>query len=255
VEIGGELRRGAASRDGHETVVGSALMLVGANSRTVAGAVGVKLQEIAKTLPPGIRWCRRWIGHNWCWPRSPQWPRIWPKARTRRDHPLRAAGQLARALIATLVIPLSLLISAIGMNGLNISGNLMSLGALDFGLIIDGAVIIVENSLRRLGERQAHEGRLLTLNERLEEVIASSKEMVRPTVYGQIVIFLVFLPCLTFQGVEGKMFSPMVITLMLALASAFVLVTDLCARVDRGAVQRFGRGQGSARDCRDQASL
>jgi hypothetical protein len=96
VEIGGELRRGAASRDGHETVVGSALMLVGANSRTVAGAVGVKLQEIAKTLPPVSALCRRWTGHNWCWPRSPQSPRIWLKVRTRRDHPLRAAGQLAR---------------------------------------------------------------------------------------------------------------------------------------------------------------
>ena len=109
------------------------------------------------------------------------------------------------------------------MNSLHISGNLMSLGALDFGLIIDGAVIIVENALRRLAHRQQQEGRLLTLSERLDEVIASSKEMVKPTVYGQLVIFLVFLPCLTFQGVEGKMFSPMVITLMLALASAFVL--------------------------------
>jgi len=109
------------------------------------------------------------------------------------------------------------------MNALNISGNLMSLGALDFGLIIDGAVIIVENSLRRLAERQHREGRLLSTPERLEEVVKSSREMVRPTVYGQAVIFLVFLPCLTFQGVEGKMFSPMVITLMLALASAFVL--------------------------------
>jgi len=113
--------------------------------------------------------------------------------------------------------------SATGMNAMHISGNLMSLGALDFGLIIDGAVIIVENTLRRLAERQHREGRLLTLEERLEETVTSSREMVRPTVYGQAVIFLVFLPCLTFQGVEGKMFSPMVITLMLALASAFVL--------------------------------
>ncbi|MDY7782097.1 efflux RND transporter permease subunit, partial [Burkholderia pseudomallei] len=118
-----------------------------------------------------------------------------------------------------------LLMSAIGMNSFGISGNLMSLGALDFGLIIDGAVIVVENALRRLAHRQALEGRLLTLGERLQEVMASSKEMIKPTVYGQLVIFLVFLPCLSFQGVEGKMFSPMVITLMLALASAFVLST------------------------------
>ena len=138
-------------------------------------------------------------------------------------HPVRLAGQLACCGDCRHGHSLSLLFSAIGMNSLHISGNLMSLGALDFGLIIDGAVIIVENALRRLAHRQQQEGRLLTLSERLDEVIASSKEMVKPTVYGQLVIFLVFLPCLTFQGVEGKMFSPMVITLMLALASAFVL--------------------------------
>ncbi|MBB3955681.1 CusA/CzcA family heavy metal efflux RND transporter [Novosphingobium sediminicola] len=242
VEIGGELRRGAASRDGHETVIGSALMLVGANSRTVAGAVGAKLQEIARTLPPGIRIV----------PTLDRSQLVLATITTVAKNLAEGAGLVIiilfvllgnwrAALIATLVIPLSLLVSAIGMNGLHISGNLMSLGALDFGLIIDGAVIIVENSLRRLGERQAHEGRLLSLAERLEEVIASSKEMVRPTVYGQIVIFLVFLPCLTFQGVEGKMFSPMVLTLMLALASAFVLsltfVPALIALMFTGSVE------------------
>jgi cobalt-zinc-cadmium resistance protein CzcA len=113
-------------------------------------------------------------------------------------------GNWRAAVIAAMVIPLSLLISAIGMNSLHISGNLMSLGALDFGLIIDGAVIIVENALRRLAQRQHQEGRLLTLSERLEEVIASSKEMVRPTVYGQLVIFLVFLPCLTFKVLRAR---------------------------------------------------
>ena len=132
-------------------------------------------------------------------------------------------GNWRAALIATLVIPLPLLFSASGMNVFKISGNLMSLGALDFGLIIDGAVTIVDNTLRRMAERQQHEGRILNLQERLEVALRSTQEMVCPTVYGQIVILLVFLPCLTFQGVEGKMFSPMVITLMLALASAFVL--------------------------------
>src|SRR4029077_2976484 len=132
-------------------------------------------------------------------------------------------GDVRAATIAALVIPLSIVMSATGMNAMGISGNLMSLGALDFGLIIDGAVIIVENTLRRIAERQKREGRPLTRDERLNEAVQSSQEMVRPTVYGQIVIFLVFVPCLTFQGVEGKMFSPMVITLMLALASAFVL--------------------------------
>ncbi len=224
VSIGGDLRTGAASRNGNEAVVGSALMLVGANSRTVAGAVGDKLKIISQTLPPGVV-------INPALDRSQL---VIATIKTVSKNLVEGAllvvvvlfallGNWRAALIAALVIPLSFLFSAIGMNSLNISGNLMSLGALDFGLIIDGAVIIVENALRRLAERQKHEGRRLELSERLDEVIASSKEMVRPTVYGQAVIFLVFLPCLTFQGVEGKMFSPMVITLMLALASAFVL--------------------------------
>ncbi len=224
VNIGGELRSGAASRNGYETVVGSALMLVGANSRTVARGVSNKLQEIGKTLPEGIVVV----------PTLDRSQLVLATISTVAKNLAEGAllvivvllallGNWRAALIAALVIPLSLLMSAIGMNSLGISGNLMSLGALDFGLIIDGAVIIVENTLRRLAERQHHEGRLLQLKERLEEVVASSREMLRPTIYGQLVIFLVFLPCLTFQGVEGKMFSPMVITLMLALGSAFVL--------------------------------
>lgn len=242
VEIGGELRRGGASRDGYETVIGSALMLVGANSRTVAHDVGVKLDAIAKTLPPGVKIV----------PTLDRSQLVLATIQTVSRNLIEGAllvvailfvllGNWRAALIATLVIPLSMLMSAIGMNGLNISGNLMSLGALDFGLIIDGAVIIVENSLRRLGERQHAIGRELTLSERLDEVIASSREMVKPTVYGQIVIFLVFIPCLTFQGVEGKMFSPMVVTLMLALASAFVLsltfVPALVAVLFKGRVE------------------
>lgn len=224
VTIGGELRRGAASRNGYESVVGSALMLVGENSRTVAHAVGVKLQEIKTTLPEGVTLV----------PTLDRSQLVVATISTVAKNLAEGAllvvvilfallGNWRAAVIAALVIPLSLLMSAIGMNSLGISGNLMSLGALDFGLIIDGAVIIVENTLRRLAERQHHEGRTLVLSERLEEVVASSREMLRPTIYGQLVIFLVFLPCLTFQGVEGKMFSPMVITLMLALASAFVL--------------------------------
>lgn len=224
VTIGGELRSGAASRDGNEAVVGSALMLVGANSRTVAHAVGEKLKQIGTTLPEGVRIV----------PTLDRSQLVVATISTVAKNLAEGAllviailfallGNWRAALIAALVIPLSLLMSAIGMNALGISGNLMSLGALDFGLIIDGAVIIVENTLRRLAERQHKEGRLLVLKERLEEVVASSREMLRPTIYGQLVIFLVFLPCLSFQGVEGKMFSPMVITLMLALASAFVL--------------------------------
>ncbi len=224
VNVGGELRAGAASRDGYETVVGSALMLVGANSRTVAHAVGEKLKDVGKTLPAGITVV----------PTLDRSQLVVATISTVAKNLAEGAllvvvilfallGNWRAALIAALVIPLSLLMSAIGMNSLGISGNLMSLGALDFGLIIDGAVIIVENTLRRLAERQHQERRTLILKERLEEVVASSREMLRPTIYGQLVILLVFLPCLTFQGVEGKMFSPMVITLMLALGSAFVL--------------------------------
>ena len=224
VNVGGELRAGAASRDGYETVVGSALMLVGANSRTVAHAVGTRLTAVAKTLPAGITVV----------PTLDRSQLVVATISTVAKNLAEGAllvivilfallGNWRAALIAALVIPLSLLMSAIGMNTFGISGNLMSLGALDFGLIIDGAVIIVENTLRRLAERQHLERRTLVLKERLEEVIASSREMLRPTIYGQLVIFLVFLPCLTFQGVEGKMFAPMVITLMLALGSAFVL--------------------------------
>ncbi len=224
VNVGGELRTGAASRDGYETVVGSALMLVGANSRTVAHAVGEKLKDVAATMPEGVAVV----------PTLDRSQLVVATISTVAKNLAEGAllvvailfallGNWRAALIAALVIPLSLLMSAIGMNSLGISGNLMSLGALDFGLIIDGAVIIVENTLRRLAQRQHREGRTLDLRERLEEVVESSREMLRPTIYGQLVIFLVFLPCLTFQGVEGKMFSPMVITLMLALASAFVL--------------------------------
>ena len=241
VRIGGELRRGAASRNGYETVVGSALMLVGANSRTVARGVGDKLKAIEKTLPTGVS-AVAVLDRSQLVVAT-----ISTVARNLGEGALLVVailflllGNWRAALIATLVIPLSMLMSATGMNAMHISGNLMSLGALDFGLIIDGAVIIVENTLRRLAERQHREGRVLTTAERLEETVLSSQEMVRPSVYGQIVIFLVFLPCLTFQGVEGKMFSPMVITLMLALASAFVLsltfVPAMVALLVRGRV-------------------
>ena len=241
VRIGGELRRGAASKNGYEVVIGTALMLAGENSRTVAGAVRDKLLEIRGNLPPGIV-------ASVALDRSQL---VNATITTVVENLAIGAllvivtlflilGNVRAATIATLVIPISILMSATGMNALNISGNLMSLGALDFGLIIDGAVIIVENTLRRIAERQKQEGRVLTQDERLFEAVQSSQEMVRPTIYGQIVIFLVFVPCLTFQGVEGKMFSPMVITLMLALASAFVLsltfVPAMVALLVRGRV-------------------
>ena len=241
VRIGGELRTGAASKNGYDVVIGTALMLVGENSRTVARAVDKKLAEISESLPPGI-------ATHVALDRSQL---VNATITTVAENLAIGAllviaslfwllGNVRAATIATLLIPLSLFMSATGMNIMRISGNLMSLGALDFGLIIDGAVIIIENTMRRIAERQHELGRGLEQDERLDVVVKASQEMIRPTVYGQIVIFLVFAPCLTFQGVEGKMFSPMVITLMLALASAFVLsltfVPAMIALVVRGRI-------------------
>ncbi len=241
VRIGGELRTGAASMNGHEVVVGTALMLIGENSRTVAKAVGEKLGTIEKSLPVGVKV-------------TPALDRsklvnatIATVQRNLFEGALLVAialffllGNVRAALIAVLIIPISFLMTGIGMNVLGVSGNLMSLGALDFGLIVDGAVIIIENCLRRLAERQHREGRLLGLRERLEETMLASQEMIRPTVYGQGIIFLVFAPLLTFTGVEGKTFAPMAITLMLALAAAFVLsltfVPAMIALLIRGKV-------------------
>ena len=224
VQVGGGLRTGAASENGEEVVVGTVLMLTGENSRTVAGASAERLAEIIKSLPPGIK-------VQVVYDRSKL---VNATIKTVEKNLVEGAllvivvlflllGNFRAALITALVIPLSMLMTAIGMNKLGVSGNLMSLGALDFGLIVDGAVIIVENALRRLAERQHHEGRLLTLSERLGETREAAREMIAPTVYGQAIILLVYAPLLTFTGVEGKTFSPMAITVMLALAGAFVL--------------------------------
>ena len=224
VKVGGGLRTGAASENGEEVVVGTVLMLTGENSRTVAAASAEKLTEVAKSLPPGIK-------VQITYDRSKL---VGATIKTVEKNLTEGAllvivvlflllGNFRAALITALVIPLSMLMTAIGMNKLGVSGNLMSLGALDFCLIVDGAVIIVENALRRLAERQHHEGRLLTLSERLSETREAAREMIAPTVYGQAIILLVYAPLLTFTGVEGKTFSPMAITVMLALAAAFVL--------------------------------
>ncbi len=224
VRVGGGLRTGAATKNGDEVVIGTAFMLTGANSRIVAYDVGERLAEVTKSLPVGIE-------ANVAYDRSKL---VDATISTVEKNLAEGAlfvvfilfvllGNIRAALITGLVIPLSMLMTAIGMNELGVSGNLMSLGALDFGLIVDGAVIIVENCLRRLAERQHHEGRLLTLQERLFEVTEAAKEMIQPTVFGQAIILLVYAPMLAFSGVEGKLFSPMAITVMLALAGAFIL--------------------------------
>ena len=224
VVIGGAVRTGSGSRMGSEAVISTILMLVGENSRIVATRVADKLTEVNTSLPPDV----------FAEPVYNRSKLVNATIATVEKNLLEGAllvivilfwllGNIRAALVTAAVIPITMLMTATGMNALGVSGNLMSLGALDFGLIVDGAVIIVENALRRLAERQEHEGRLLTRDERIEETTLAAQEMVRPTVYGQLIIFLVFVPLLTFQGVEGKTFSPMAITLMVALAAAFVL--------------------------------
>jgi cobalt-zinc-cadmium resistance protein CzcA len=224
VTLGRELRTGSASVDGREVVLGTALMLVGGNSRTVAAAADDKIKEINRTLPPSIR-AQAVLNRT---------ELVDATIRTVATNLAEGAllvicvlflllGNFRAALITAVVIPVSMLMTATGMLESKLSANLMSLGALDFGLIVDGAVIIAENSLRHLSGRQRALGRMLSLNERLEIVTASAQEMVRPTVYGQAIIILVYVPLLTFTGVEGKTFMPMAMTVIIALASAFVL--------------------------------
>src|SRR6266705_2594974 len=223
VSIGRELRTGSASVNGREVVLGTALMLVGGNSRTVAAAADAKIKEISRTLPPGI------YAHTVLNRTQLVDATIHTVATNLAEGALLVIavlflllGNLRAALITACVIPVTMLVTATGMLSGRISANLMSLGALDFGLIVDGAVIIAENSLRHLAERQRELGRGLSLEERLSTVTASTFEMIRPTVYGQVIIILVYVPLLAFTGVEGKTFEPMALTVMIALAAAFV---------------------------------
>ena len=228
VRVGGDLRTGAGSMNGQEAVIGTVLMLIGQNSRVVAEDASAKLDQVAKTLPPGIQVKvvldrAKLVGAT-----------VATVQRNLTEGAILVAaalflllGNWRAAVIAVLVIPFSFLMMAMGMNAFNVPGNLMSLGALDFGLIVDGAVIIIENCLARLAHRQEHEGRLLDLRERLEETMRAAQEMIKPTVFGQAIILLAFAPLLTFTGVEGKTFSPMAITIMLALVAAFVLAITL----------------------------
>lgn len=224
VKIGKEMRSGSASKDGHETVVGTALMIVGGNSRTVANAVSVKLKEIDPSLPPDVIAApilnrTKLVNET-----------IETVAKNLGEGALLVIavlllflGQFRAALITAMVIPLSMLLTAIGMLKAGISGNLMSLGAIDFGLIVDGAVIITENCLRRLAHKQQDLKRLLTDGERFDELLAASKEMIQPTVFGQAIIIIVYVPLLTLTGIEGKMFHPMAMTVIFALVAAFIL--------------------------------
>ncbi|MDH4744309.1 CusA/CzcA family heavy metal efflux RND transporter [Sphingomonas sp. CBMAI 2297] len=224
VRTGQAVRMGSASENGTEVVVGTAIMRIGENSRTVATAVAERLQSINASLPPDV--VVQPVLDRTALVNST----IRTVARNLSEGALLVIvvlflllGNFRAALIAAAVIPVTMLLTGFGMLRMGVSANLMSLGALDFGLIVDGAVIIVENALRRLAERQHEAGRSLDRAERLETVSAAAREMIRPSVYGQAIIMLVYVPLLTLSGVEGKTFVPMAVTVILALACAFVL--------------------------------
>ncbi len=224
VGVGRELRTGSASENGEEVVVGTAFMLLGANSRTVSAAVDARMTEVNRSLPPDIR-AKTVLDRSRL---------VDATIHTVQTNLAEGAllvvivlflmlGNFRAACITALAIPLSMLLTAIGMVETKTSGNLMSLGAIDFGLIVDGAVIIVENCLRRLAERQHALGRVLTLPERLEVVFDASKQVRTATAFGEAIIITVYIPILTLTGVEGKMFQPMALTVIFALLAAFVL--------------------------------
>lgn len=242
VGLGKELRTGSASENGHEVVVGTAMMLKGANSRIVSKAVDAKLTEINKSLPEGIK-AKTVLNRTKLVDAT-----IHTVQKNLGEGALLVVvvlflllGNIRAALITALVIPITMMMTATGMLQMGISANLMSMGALDFGLIVDGAVIVTENCLRRLAERQHHEKRLLNLRERTEEVMAASRQMIQPAVFGQMIIITVYLPLLTFTGVEGKMFEPMAMTVIIALIAAFFLsitfVPAMIAMCIRGKVE------------------
>jgi cobalt-zinc-cadmium resistance protein CzcA len=233
VGLGNELRTGAATEDGHEVVLGTVFMLMGENSRVVAKRVADRIDDINRSLPNGM--VARVV-----YDRTRLVERTMHTVRTNlfEGAVLVTAvlflflGSIRAALITAAVIPLSMLITVTGMVASRISANLMSLGALDFGLIVDGSVIIVENCIRRLGEEQRKLGRLLTLKERLEVVFDAAKEVRQATLFGELIIIVVYFPILALSGIEGKMFYPMAMTVIIALLGAMLLsVTFIPAAV------------------------
>ena len=224
VGLGQELRTGAATENGQEVVLGTVFMLIGENSRTVSTRVDAKMKEINKTLPQGV------IAKT-IYDRTSL---VDATLRTVRNNLIEGAilviavlfalvGNLRAAILVSLAIPLSMLFAVIGMAKMNISGNLMSLGAIDFGIIIDAAVIIVENCLRRLAEEQHKLGRLLTRSERFALVFDATLEVRKASLSGELIIMIVYLPILTLTAIEGKMFRPMAETVLLALTGALLL--------------------------------
>ncbi|MCA0299322.1 MAG: CusA/CzcA family heavy metal efflux RND transporter [Proteobacteria bacterium] len=244
---GPELRSGAATMDGREVVLGTTFMLIGANSREVAQATAARLIEANRSLPAGVR-------------AVPVYDRTTLVDRTIRTVAKNLVegallviavlflllGNVRAALITAAVIPLAMLFTLTGMVRGGVSGNLMSLGALDFGLIVDGAVIIIENCLRRFGELQHALGRALTEEERLDATASATAEVIRPSLFGLGIITAVYLPIFALTGVEGKMFHPMAITVVLALTGAMVLSLTFVP----AAIALFLRGKVQEKDTR-----
>ncbi len=224
VQLGKELRTGAATRDGREIVLGTVFMLKGENSRVVSKRVAKEMERINRTLPKGV------VAKT-LYDRTDL---VEATLSTVRNNLQEGAllvilvlflllGNFRAALITAMVIPLSMLFAVTGMVQNKVSGNLLSLGAIDFGIIVDGAVIIVENCMRRLGEEQKRLGRLLIAEERHQIVREAAREVARPSIFGVLIIMMVYLPILTLSGVEGKMFQPMAFTVLAALTGAMLL--------------------------------
>ncbi len=228
VREGTELRTGAATLNGKETVIGTTMLLIGENSRSTASLVQKRLDEIAPSLPDGV--IARAI--------YDRTQLVDATIATVETNLFEGAllvvvvlflvlGNFRAAFVTACVIPLSMLITVTGMVENRVSANLMSLGAIDFGIIVDGAVIVVENCLRLLAEAQQRRGRLLTRSERFAAILAGAREVIRPSLFGTLIIGVVYLPILTLSGVESKMFTPMAITVLFALAAAALLSMTL----------------------------
>ena len=224
VEIGAKLRTGAATKDGREVVLGTVMMLIGENGRDVSNKVKKKLKEVERSLPKGVvvkpvydrstlvNLTMETVGKN-----------LTEGALLVIVILFVLLGNLRAALITACVIPLSMLVTIFGMTQGGISANLMSLGALDFGLIVDGAVILVENCIKRLSKAQTNLGRTLTEEERLNLIYEASSEVRQATMFGELIIMIVYVPILALSGIEGKMYQPMALTVLLALGTAFIL--------------------------------
>ena len=245
VEIGSELRTGAATQDGREIVLGTVFMLIGENGLAVSDRVSRRIEEVQRSLPDGVVI-------------KPVYNRadlVNATIGTVRTNLFEGAmlviavlfatlGNIRAAVLVALVIPLSMLMTISGMVSGRVSANLMSLGALDFGLIVDGAVILVENCIKRIGEARSRLQRALSIEERLSLVHSASVEVRQATMFGELIIMIVYIPILTLGGIEGKMYRPMAITVLLALAAAFLLSLTFVP----AAVATFITGEGHRDD-------